>query len=198
LAIGVFGGSFDPIHNGHLFVAEAVRELCALERVLFVPTRAGAHRGPLQVEAEARAAMVRVAIAANPAFALDDSDLAEDASGYTVDLLPRLRLRYPAEPFTFIVGGDSLVDVRWHRLPEVLDQLDAFVVAPRGDVTAAALDEALVELDAERRAKIRLLELPLVAESATMIRSQLAAGRSIRYLVPEPVYRYIAERGLYR
>jgi nicotinate-nucleotide adenylyltransferase len=196
--LGIFGGSFDPIHNGHLFVAEAVRETCGLERVVFVPTRAGRHRSALASEPDARAEMVRLAIAANTAFAFDDSDLAADATGYTADLLPKLRRRYPGAPFTFIVGGDSLVHSRWERLDAILDLLAEFVVAPRGDVTETELAAALAALDPAHRAKVRMLDIPLVEESATLIRARLAEGRSVRYLVPEPVHRYIADHGLYR
>jgi nicotinate-nucleotide adenylyltransferase len=198
MSLGVFGGSFDPIHNGHLFVAEAVREACGLERVLFVPTRQGRHRSAPSADGTVRADMVRLAIAANPAFAFDDSDLAADATGFTADLLPRLQRRYPGELLTFIVGGDSLVQSRWDRLDAILDLLAEFVVAPRGEVTEAELSVALAELDPARRAKVRMLDLPLVDESATLIRARLAEGRSVRYLVPEPVHRYIADRGLYR
>lgn len=196
--IGVFGGGFDPIHNGHLFVAEAVRDDIGLDRVLFVPTRDGRHRRPPVATTEHRATMVRLAIAANPAFAFDESDLADDATGYTIDLLPKLRARYPDDELTFIAGGDSLVRSRWHRLEAVLEQLAEFVVAPRGVVTMAEIETALADLTPALRAKIRVVDLPLVAESATLIRSRLAAGRSVRYLVPEPVYRYIEEWKLYR
>ena len=198
MGIGVFGGAFDPVHNGHLFVAEAVRETCGLTRVLFVPTRQGHHRGAPLASAAARADMIRLAIAANTAFAFDDSDLAGDATGFTADLLPRLAQRYPDEELTFIVGGDSLVHSRWERLDAILDQLSAFVIAPRGEVTQAELDTALAELAPERRARVRYLDLPLVAESATLIRARLAERRSVRYLVPEPVFRYIDENGLYQ
>jgi nicotinate-nucleotide adenylyltransferase len=198
MALGIFGGSFDPIHNGHLFVADAVREACGLSRVLFVPTRAGQHRaGPLSA-ATSRSQMIRLAIAANTAFAFDDSDLDADASGYTADLLPRLKAKYPHEELVFIVGGDSLVRSRWKRLENILDGLSAFVIAPRGEVTENELDRALADLSPERRAKIRYLDLPLVAESATLIRARLAEGRTVRYLVPEPVFRYINENELYR
>jgi len=198
MALGIFGGSFDPVHNGHLFVADAVREACGLSRVLFVPTRAGNHRaGPLSSPA-VRSDMIRLAIAANTAFAFDDSDLAEDATGFTADLLPRLAKRYPNEELAFIVGGDSLVRSRWQRLETILDALGAFVIAPRGDVTHAELEAALADLAPERRAKIHYLDLPIVAESATLIRARLAEGRSVRYLVPEPVFHYINENGLYR
>jgi nicotinate-nucleotide adenylyltransferase len=200
MRLGVFGGSFDPVHNAHLFVAEAVREACDLERVLFVPTREGKHyrNGAMNAPPQHRAQMLRLAIASNPAFALDESDLAADASGYTADLLPRLQARYPGAAQTFIVGGDSLVRSRWQRLDEVVDMVEALVVAPRGDVTPEDLDGALAGLAPERRAKIRMLDLPLVAESATLIRERLHAGKSVRYLVPDPVYRYIAAQGLYR
>jgi nicotinate-nucleotide adenylyltransferase len=197
--LGVFGGSFDPVHNGHLFVAEAVREACGLDRVLFVPTREGKHyrNGAMNASTEQRAEMIRLAISANVAFALDESDLAPDASGYTADLLPRLQERYPDARFTFIVGGDSLVRSRWKRLDEVVDAVEAFIVAPRGEVTQTDLDHALADLAPARRAKITMIDLPLVAESATLIRERLGAGKSARYLIPEPVHRYIAEQGLY-
>jgi nicotinate-nucleotide adenylyltransferase len=200
MRVGVFGGSFDPVHNGHLFVAEAVREASQLDRVLFVPTREGKHYrgGAMSAPALDRAEMIRLAIAANDAFALDESDLTPEASGFTADLLPRLQARYPDASLTFIVGGDSLARSRWQRLDEVIDAVDAFVVAPRGDVSETDLEDALAEIDAARRAKIRFLDLPLVAESATLIRERLGDGKSARYLIPEPVFRYIAERGLYR
>ena len=200
MRLGVFGGSFDPVHNGHLFVAEAVREACALDRVLFVPTREGKHYrdGAMSASVEDRARMIRLAIASNVTFALDESDLAPDASGYTADLLPRLQARYPAAALTFVVGGDSLVRSQWQRLDEVVDAVEALVVAPRGDVTQPDVDGALSGLTAARRAKVRMLgDLPLVDESATSIRARLRAHKSVRYLVPEPVYRYIAEHGLY-
>jgi nicotinate-nucleotide adenylyltransferase len=198
--LGVFGGSFDPVHNGHLFVAEAVREACALDRVLFVPTREGKHYrdGAMSASVDDRTRMIQLAIAANTAFALDESDLGPDASGYTADLLPRLKARYPDAVLTFIVGGDSLVRSRWQRLDEVLDAVEALVVAPRGDVAEGDVDGALANLAPQRRAKVRMLfDLPLVDESATSIRARLRAHTSVRYLVPEPVYRYIAEHGLY-
>jgi nicotinate-nucleotide adenylyltransferase len=196
--IGIFGGGFDPIHNGHLFVAEAVRDDLGLDKVIFVPTRNGAHRSEPVAATHQRAAMVRLAIAANPAFAFDESDLGPAATGYTADLLPILRERYPNEALHFIVGGDSLVRSRWSRLESILRQLSALVVAPRGDVTATELDAALAEVEPQLRAKVRLLDLPLVAESATLVRNRLGAGRSVRYLIPEPVYRYIEEWKLYR
>ena len=199
LKLGVFGGSFDPVHNGHLFVAEAVREICALDRVLFVPTREGKHyrNGAMNASAADRAAMLRLAIASNVAFALDETDLAPEASGYTADLLPKLQARYPGASLTFVVGGDSLVRSRWQRLDEVIDIVAELVVAPRGGVTRRRDRRGARRPRPEHRAKIRSVDLPLVEESATLIRERLKAGKTVRYLIPEPVYRYIGEHGLY-
>src|ERR1700736_4793057 len=160
MRLGIFGGSFDPVHNGHLFVAEAVREACALDRVLFVPTREGKHyrNGAMNATAEQRATMIRLAIASNVAFALDETDLAPEATGYTADLLPRLQARHRDASLTFIVRGDSLVRSSWQRLDEVVDAVEAFVVAPRGEVTQTDLDAALADLAPERRAKVRMLD----------------------------------------
>jgi nicotinate-nucleotide adenylyltransferase len=196
--IGLFGGSFDPVHNAHLFVAEAFRTSENLDRVVFLPTRAGRHRAAPCAPIEDRATMIRFAIAANPAFALDLTDAGDDATGYTADLLPRVRAHYPDAELYFIAGGDSLVYSRWQRLEAILGELTGFLIAPRGDVTPRDLDVALGDLPESLRAKIRLCDFPRVSESATIVRERIEAGKSVRYLVPEPVWRYIAEHDLYR
>jgi nicotinate-nucleotide adenylyltransferase len=195
---GVFGGAFDPIHDAHLFVAEVAREECALDRVLFVPTMHGRHREPPQASPEDRAEMIRLAIASNPRFGLDLSDLDPAATGYTVDLLPRLRVRFPDDELSFIAGGDSLVRSPWYRLAEVLTMLHSFIVAPRGEVSQTELDAALGEVPPALRTKVVVIDIPRVTESATLVRARLSEGKSPRYLIPEPVFRYICERGLYR
>jgi nicotinate-nucleotide adenylyltransferase len=198
MRIGLFGGTFDPVHNAHLFVAEAGRVALGLERTVFLPTRAGRHRLETPTApVDDRVAMLRLAIAANVHFALDESDLAPDATGLTADLLPRLRPRYPGAAFSFIVGGDSLLESPWQRFDEVLDALEAFAIAPRAEHSLERIERLRATLAPARRDKIRVLPLPGLGESATLVRAQLAAGGSIRYLVPEPVFRYIGERKLY-
>ncbi|HEY0799052.1 MAG TPA: hypothetical protein VGD50_07865, partial [Candidatus Baltobacteraceae bacterium] len=130
-------------------------------------------------------------------FAIDESDLAGDATGYTADLIPKLCARYPDDALTFIVGGDSLLDSPWQRFDDVLSGLDAFVIAPRAERRHDRLDGFLATLDPRARAKITLLDLPTLTTSATLVRSQIARGGSIRYLVPDFVARYIEEKGLY-
>jgi nicotinate-nucleotide adenylyltransferase len=196
--LGLFGGTFDPVHNAHLFVAEAARVELGLERMLFLPTRAAHYRAPPVASVEARLAMLRGALAPNPHFAIDETDLAADASGYSADLVPRLRAAYRDAELTFVVGGDSLVDSPWQRFDVVLDNLDAFAIAPRAERAPERVEALMKTLTPERRRKLRVLDLPALSGSATLVRAQLARGASIRYLVPEYVNRYIAEHALYR
>jgi nicotinate-nucleotide adenylyltransferase len=197
MRLGLFGGTFDPVHNAHLFVAEAARTELGLERLIFLPTRASHYRTTPLASSEHRLAMLRSAIASNVRFAIDESDLDESATGYTADLVPSLRAKYPSDELTFIVGGDSLLEAPWQRFDVVLDNLDRFAIAPRAERVPERLETLLAALTPDRRAKMVLLDLPALNGSATLVREQLARGGSIRYLVPEPVDRYIAEHELY-
>jgi nicotinate-nucleotide adenylyltransferase len=197
--VGLFGGTFDPVHNAHLFVAEGARVELELDRVVFLPSKGSRHRDDApSASSSDRVAMLRLAIAGNPSFALDESDLAAEATGYTADVLPALRARYPDASLTFIVGGDSLVESPWHRFDDVLDQLEAFAIAPRADRELDGVERLLGELREDRRRKVRILHLPSLAESASLVRRRLARDASVRYIVPEPVWRYIEEHELYR
>ncbi|GAC1356165.1 MAG: nicotinate-nucleotide adenylyltransferase [Vulcanimicrobiaceae bacterium] len=197
MKLGIFGGTFDPIHNAHLFIAESARHLEELDKVLFVPTNVTHYRTPAICSAEQRCAMIAGAIAGNPHFALDRTDLEEDSTGFTADLIPRLQARYPEDTFTFIIGSDSLVSGNWVRMQEVLAQLERFVVAPRTGVSEMAFARALEAIPISLRDKVKTLNLPEVPESATLIRKLLAEQKSIRYLVPEPTWRYIVDHELY-
>ncbi len=198
MKLGLFGGTFDPVHNAHLFVAEAARVELGLDRMIFLPTRGAHYREPPVAGPAARLAMLRAALAPNVHFALDEIDLDEAATGYSADLMPRLRVKYPADELTFVVGGDSLVDSPWQRFDLVLASLDAFAIAPRAERAPERFERLLAELAPAEREKLRVLDLPALNGSATLVRAQLTRGGSIRYLVPEPVRRYIDEHALYR
>ncbi|HET7813973.1 MAG TPA: nicotinate (nicotinamide) nucleotide adenylyltransferase [Candidatus Baltobacteraceae bacterium] len=198
MKLGVFGGTFDPVHNIHLFVAEAARLSEGLDRVLFVPTNAVHYRNKPEASTEDRCAMVRAAIAGNDAFLLDEAEFEPGATGYTADLLPRLKARYPDSTLTFITGADSLASNAWVRFEEVLEALEAFVIAPRAGVSSEAVSRIVTAVpNVELRSRVRSLNLPEMPESATLVRTLLAQGKSVRYLVPEPVWTYIRERNLY-
>jgi nicotinate-nucleotide adenylyltransferase len=141
--------------------------------------------------------MILGAIESNAAFALDDSDLPEDATGYTADLLPRLHRKYPGSRFTFIIGADSLASANWVRLDEVIEALERFAVAPRSGVRADALARVIDAISPALRDRVTTLNLPEIPASASLVRSLLSQGRSVRYLVPEPVWRYIVAHRLY-
>lgn len=198
MKLGVFGGTFDPVHNIHLFVAESARVAEGLDRVVFVPTNNVHYRNKPEASPEDRCAMLQAAIAANPYFHLDETDLDPQSSGYTADLLPRLKERYPGATLTFITGADSLASNAWVRFEEVLEGLGAFVIAPRAGISSEALTRIIAAVpNVELRSRVRTLNLPEMPESATLVRTLLAQGKSVRYLVPEPVWSYISERGLY-
>ncbi|MGH7738479.1 MAG: nicotinate (nicotinamide) nucleotide adenylyltransferase [Candidatus Tyrphobacter sp.] len=197
MKIGIFGGTFDPIHNAHLFIAESARLLEHLERVLFVPTSGHHYRTPAIASAEERCAMVRAAIADNPAFGFDDAGIRDGATGYTADLIPELQARYEGASFTFIIGADSLVNARWVRFDEVLASLERLLIAPRAGVRSESVERVVAAVPAPLRERIRTLNLPELPESASVVRQLLAAQRSVRYLVPDAVWAYIAQRRLY-
>jgi nicotinate-nucleotide adenylyltransferase len=195
--LGVFGGAFDPIHVGHLFVASAVAAQAGLERVLFVPVGDPAHRRASAPAAD-REAMVALAIADDARFALDETALRQSGPVYTADTMPLLRAAYPNAEFCFIAGADSLVDTPWRRLDEVARALSRFYVVAREGTDPRRLAPTLATLPSELAQRFELLTLPLIDVSATIVRSRVAQGAPIRYLVPDAVVDYIQRKSLYR
>ena len=197
MRLGIFGGTFDPIHNIHLFVAESARLMERLDRVLFVPTSNVHYRSKPEAPPEHRCAMILGAIESNPHFVLDDTDLRPDATGFTADLLPKIKAKYPDASLTFITGADSLASNAWVRFEEVLESLESFVIAPRAGVSGEAVARVVAAIPSGLRHRIKTLNLPEMPESATLVRTLLSQGKSIRYLVPEPVWEYITAHKVY-
>ncbi|MBV8082116.1 MAG: nicotinate (nicotinamide) nucleotide adenylyltransferase [Candidatus Eremiobacteraeota bacterium] len=194
---GVLGGTFDPIHYGHLFIADAVRAHAKLDRILFLPVGDPAHR-PVHSSAADRLEMVRLAIAGNDAFDVDTTALEQPGPVYTADTLALLRRKLPGDELSFIAGVDSLTVSRWRRLDEVAAALSRFYVVRREGVRAEDLAAIIGDLPAELRERFEVLDLPLVDISASVIRERVQAGLPIRYLAPDPVVHLIDRRGLYR
>ena len=197
MRLGIFGGTFDPIHNAHLFLANTALELENLDAVLFVPTKLQHYRNSAQEAPEHRCAMLLGAIEGNPKFRLDETDLRPESTGYTADLLPALHKKYPDASFTFIIGADSLANSSWNRFDEVLDGLERFVIAPRIGVRPEALQRVIAAVPKRLRDRIATLNMAELTESATLVRTLLSQGRSVRYLVPEAVWQYIVAQHLY-
>jgi nicotinate-nucleotide adenylyltransferase len=201
--IGLFGGTFDPPHCGHLMLAEWARVRLRLDRVVFVPAGTPPHkRGRRLTEAALRLALTRLAVRGNPAFTVSGYEARRAGPSFTVDTLRHFRARQPAARFYLLMGADSLADFPgWHE-PAEIARLATLVVAARPAVPApgagalaAASGRAL--LPAGLRGRVVLLDNPPVAISSSALRARARAGRSLRYLVPDAVAAYVARHGLY-
>lgn len=186
--IGLLGGSFDPIHHGHLIAAQAAVEVLGLEELRFVPARSqplkgGRHGAP----AGDRAAMIAAAIAGEARFRMDPVELGRDGPSYTVDTLRAFRAREPEGRFVLLVGSDAARDFGAWREPDAIGSLAEVVAFGRAGAAASASPHVA-----------RWITVPAVEVSSTAIRERVRTGRSIRYLVPDSVAAYIAEHGLYQ
>jgi nicotinate-nucleotide adenylyltransferase len=190
--LGVIGGTFDPIHLGHLRAAENAREALGLDRVLFVPAGRPPHRPDQLAPALDRFTMVALATTLHPAFVASDLELRREGPSYTVDTLRSLRAQDAEEPLYLIVGSDTFPEMATWREPEALRALCTVAVVARPGAEETPLDaEALRPGAAVRVAG------PGLAISATRVRERVREKRSVRYLVPEGVADYIEKRGLY-
>lgn len=192
---GILGGSFDPVHFGHLAIAEEARVALGLERVLFVPAarqpfKAGAHAAP----AEARLEMARLACATNQYFATSPVELERPGPSYTVDTLAELKAASGDELF-FILGADALGDLaRWHAADRIVRLARIVAVGrPGARTNITAVVQALPALEG----RLTFIDGPMLDLSSTQLRQRVAAGLPIRYQAPDPVVEYIAARGLY-
>ncbi|HEV8699338.1 MAG TPA: nicotinate-nucleotide adenylyltransferase [Candidatus Limnocylindrales bacterium] len=198
-ATGVFGGTFDPIHYAHLAVAEAAREALDLRRVLFIPAAQPPHKPDRSIAgAEHRFAMVQAAIADNPGFEISRVELDRGGPSYTVETLASLRAADAAEPLALILSAESFAELpTWHDPERILELARVVIVAPRfgyDEVDGSFLARNFPKSTAE----VVLLDGPRVRLSASEIRERAAAGRSVRYLVPDAVAAYIGDHGLYQ
>jgi nicotinate-nucleotide adenylyltransferase len=189
--IGVFGGSFDPPHVGHLLVASDAVERLALERVLFVPTAAQPlKRDRVAVAATVRVAMVEALVRDDPRFAVDRTEVDRGGLSYTVDTLATLAERWPGRELVLLAGADVLGTFGRWREPHRIRQMAELVVLTRGDAAEVGPDFP--------GGPPTFLPTRRVDVSSTEVRTRLAAGRSIRGFVPEGVAEIIRSAGLYR
>jgi len=200
--IVLLGGSFDPVHHAHLICARVVAEAVGVDRVVLVPATQPPHKKGTVASGADRLAMLRRAVADDSLFEVDDVELRRGGASYTYDTLAAVRRQRPHAKLFWVVGADMLRDLPlWHRAGEVLELADLMVmVRPPWDRT---LDQAFADVEkqlgAEAIARLRLnvVPTPLVDISSTEIRRRVAAGLSIRYLVPDAVSEYILHHGLY-
>jgi nicotinate-nucleotide adenylyltransferase len=211
--IGILGGTFDPIHYGHLRLAEELLELAGLREIRFIPTGTPPHRSSPQVSAQHRSAMVRLAIADQPAFVLDEREVNRTVPCYTVDTLRELRAELgAAQPLCLLMGGDAFLQLQtwqeWEQLFElahiVVGYRPGFTLEERIHTATPALRQhyqqrlcAVQDLSQQPFGGIVELAIPKLEISATLVRRRVAENRTILYLLPNAVADYIHQHHLY-
>jgi nicotinate-nucleotide adenylyltransferase len=196
--IGIMGGTFNPIHYGHLFLAENAYEQIGLDQVLFMLTKNPPHKVKLEtISDQQRTDMVRLAIQDNPHFTISTMELERDGVTYTSDTLTLLAKEKKEISYYFIVGADSLMMMQdWHD-PRTIFQLCTVVAASRDKIEKEQLQRQAQYLKERYHADILLLDMPTMQISSANIRERVAEGKSIRYYLPEAVEEYIQSNGLY-
>lgn len=188
--LGLFGGRFDPPHLGHLLVAQEAFDALALDELWFVPAQSPPHK-PAWASAEHRFNMTLLATASQPAFRVSRLELARPGPSYTYDTVAQVKEDEPGVKLFFITGMDAYADIEsWHRAPELLGAVKMVAVSRPG-ASLSGLPEAY-------RERVMLLDRLKVDISSTEVRRRLSKGKSVRYLVPEPVETYLGKYHLYR
>ncbi|MCP4245717.1 MAG: nicotinate-nucleotide adenylyltransferase [bacterium] len=200
--LALFGGSFNPIHLGHLIIARSMAEQLGLDRVIFLPSATPPHKtASALLDPRHRSEMVRLAIEDEPRFEWSDYDLTRQGPSYTVDTVAHFREELGLDVLLhWIIGADSLTELTsWYRVRALVDSC-RIVTAARPGWESIDFDALRTRLSEEHIASLRagLVETPHIDISATDIRRRIRAGRSVRYLVPDGVLQYIIEHGLYR
>lgn len=190
--LGLFGGTFDPPHVGHLVLAECARERLRLDRVVFIPAGQPPHKSRSRLSSPAaRVAMTRLAIRGHRAFTVSTLEVEGDGPSFTIETLRAFARRSPKSRLFLLIGADSLDDFRnWHEPEEILELATLAVAGRPGAGRAAPW--------AQRRRDEVWLENPELEVSSSLLRARARAGRSLRYLVPDAVAAYIARHRLYR
>lgn len=201
MKIGLFGGTFDPIHYGHLILAEEVREALNLDRIIFIPGSCPPHKNIKKIsDASFRLKMVRLAIQDNPNFDVSTVEMKKKTPGYTWDTILHFKKEYKKDTLYFIIGSDSLYEMHtWYRI-DALAKLCRFAVAARPGFELKGKKGARMKLKPETFKRLTRSIIPMIpiGVSSTQIRKKVAQRMSIRYLVPRKVERWIEYMRLYR
>lgn len=197
--VGILGGTFDPIHTGHLILAEAAYEAFGLDSVLIMPNGNPPHKaGQVNATMAQRTYMAELAVADNPHLQVSDFEKTPQDYHYTYETLEFLRERHPDTAYYFILGADSLLHFHTWKEPERICASCSILAATRDRMETRELRERILELSKRFGARIYPMETPNIDISSNMIRERVAGGHTIRYYVPASVEAYILEQGLYR
>ena len=197
--VGIMGGTFDPIHIGHLIIAEKAREQFHLDEVLFMPSGTPYMKNIDEVlPGSIRSEMTKLAIEENPLFSISTIEIEKEGSTYTYETLETLHDKNPNTEYYFILGADSLFAIEHWKNPEKIFADCHILAAVRNDKNAEEMETQAVYLKEKFNADISLIETGHIEISSSMIRELVKDGHSIRYLVPDAVYDYIIKNKLYK
>jgi nicotinate-nucleotide adenylyltransferase len=199
MRLGIFGGTFDPIHYGHLIAAETCRETLRLDLVRFIPAASPPHKPGVKItDGHARADMLKLAISGYPEFVVDRRELQRTGPSFTVDTLTELHEENPQAELFFLMGADSLRDLLTWRNPERIAQLATLAVCNRPGVAAVSPEQILEWVGPEIARRVLSVAIPGTDLSATELRQRVAAGHNLRFRTPRAVEAFIAHNWLYR
>lgn len=198
LKIGIMGGTFNPIHIGHLITAENAYETFGLDKIVFLPNRIPPHKDAPDIATEHRVRMLELAIGENPHFALSRFELEKKGVSYTFETLTELQAAHPDHEYYFILGADSLFAFDTWREPETICSLCTILAATRHHMRTKEMEEQIAYLAKRYHGRILLMDNPTLDISSEEIRERVGEGKSVRYFVPESVERYILSHHLYQ
>ena len=198
MRLGIFGGTFDPVHYGHLLLAERCREECRLDSVAFLPAGLPPHKAAQAITPGVhRVRMLELAIGGHPAFCVDPRELRRTERCFTVETLEELRTENPVRELTFLMGADSLADFPGWKSPRRILELAELAAVNRGGTPPPDVSRVLEALGGWGAGRVRLISIPGVEIASREIRERVRRGKTIRYMTMVDVERYIAEKQLY-
>ncbi len=196
--IGIMGGTFNPVHNGHLMLAESAREILRLDRIIFMPNGNPYMKNTSSLlSGEERMHMIELAIEGNPYFSSSSIEIDKEGPTYTCETLAALKEQNSEDQYYFIMGADSLLMLESWKNPDYILRNCVIVAAVRGTGTEEKIEKIAGHLIYEYQADIRILPARYIDIASSDIRHKIKEGNSIRYMVPEKVLAYIQENGLY-
>lgn len=200
MRLGVFGGTFNPVHLGHLILAEQCREQGRLDQVLFIPAARPPHKQDLSlVSFDQRVEMLALALSGQPGFRIDELERDRPGPSFTVDTLAALHVRHPGAELALIVGSDTLNDMpQWREPARILELAELLIVARAGwPVPSADEMRKTLSLADTFRLRYQICDVPRIDISSSDVRRRIAAGRGVRYLLPRAVEAYVRDKHLY-
>lgn len=198
MKIGIIGGTFDPIHNGHLIIGEYIRDYLTLDEIVFIPAGQPPHKnGKYQLSAKHRFNMVSLAIENNPKFSLSDMEIKNIDISYTFNTIKKLKDENANIDYYFIIGADSLFNLHdWYRFGD-LAKITKFALRGRLGHTKEEIENRIQYLQEKYDAEIIYIDGPLIEISSSVIRNRILLNKSIKYLLPDQVKEYIENNNLY-